>query len=436
MAELYGDIPRFYTALAEWSACMVYFCILKREEMRWKDVGICGIFLVFQSLLLLGTGTLPMVFWIPCMLVAAASMYAFLYTSCTGSPVTAGYCCAQAFLMAEFAASFEWQLHCYLFAAIGYGSIWLQILFLLFVYAVVFLSDWLLQKRLFVKDSNFLISQRELWSAIAIVIAAFAFSNLSFIYHNTPFSARFAADIFNIRTLVDLGGIAILYAFESRICELRAEKELSSINATLKSQYDHYRYYQESVEMINMKYHDLKHQIAGLRAETDGAKRKEWLDSMERELDLYETSQKTGNQVLDTLLAGKRSQCKKHGIEMTCVADGRLLNFMHVTDICTIFGNALDNAIESVIMLPDVEKRLIHLSVSSRKNFLFIQVENYCEQVVKMEGNFPMTTKTDKINHGYGLKSIRYTTEKYGGTVTASLNQNWFELKILIPEKE
>ncbi len=435
MSEMYGDIPRFFTALAEWAACMVYFCILKKKMARWKAVGICSAFLVFQSLFLVGTGALPMVFWIPCMLAAAGFMYLFLYGSCKLSPATAGYCCAQAFLMAEFAASLEWQLHCYLFGAKDCIGGWLQILLLVFVYTVVFLVGWLLQKRLFTRELNFQISGKELWSAVAIVMAAFIFSNLSFAYYDTPFSARFTADIFNIRTLVDLGGIAILYAFQSRICELSAEKELSSINAALKSQYEHYRYYQESFDMINMKYHDLKHQVAGIRAETDSAKRKEWLDSMERELDLYASAQKTGNHVLDTILAGKLLQCWKHSVKMTCVADGSHLNFMHVADICTIFGNALDNAIESVITLPDVEKRLIHVSVSSRRGFLFIQVENYFEHEIKMEDNLPLTTKTDKVNHGFGLKSIRYTAEKYDGTMITSMNKNWFELKVLIPEK-
>ena len=48
--------------------------------------------------------------------------------------------------------------------------------------------------------------------------------------------------------------------------------------------------------------------------------------------------------------------CRKNYIQITCVADGKLLDFIHVTDLCSIFGNALDNAIEHVIMIPEVEK--------------------------------------------------------------------------------
>ena len=126
--------------------------------------------------------------------------------------------------------------------------------------------------------------------------------------------------------------------------------------------------------------------------------------------------------------------CRANNIKITCVADGDVLEFMHVADICTIFGNALDNAIESVSLIDDPEKRLIHLSLSQKKNFVLIQINNYCEGTITMKNGYPVTTKADKRNHGFGLKSIRYTIEKYHGTLTFDLKDNWFELKMLIPQ--
>lgn len=98
--------------------------------------------------------------------------------------------------------------------------------------------------------------------------------------------------------------------------------------------------------MINRKYHDIKHQIAGLRAETDSGRRNVWLNELEQELDLLRDVGHTGNQVLDGILAAKMGYCRKNHIKITCVADGDILKGIHVTDICTIFGNALDNAVE------------------------------------------------------------------------------------------
>ena len=118
------------------------------------------------------------------------------------------------------------------------------------------------------------------------------------------------------------------------------------------------------------------------------------------------------------------------------MVDGKLLDFMHVTDICTIFGNALDNAIENTVLIADPEKRLIHVTVSSQKSFVLISFSNYFEGELNLnDDNLPGTTKLDNVNHGYGLKSIKYAAEKYMGTMGIKTQDNWFELKLLIPKQ-
>ena len=431
MENYYQDIPRLYTAIAEWLACFIYCLVLKRKVSRNKFILISVIALIVQSLFLVFTKDLPLFMWVPCMLMAVFFMFVFMYSVCEDTVNVVGYYCARAFLLAELAASLEWQLACF-FAKINDSQI-LQIIILIVVYAFVYIWAHHMEKSITRGIFQLEINTRELMAAIAIAAAIFAFSNLSFIFSNTPFSAGVAADVFYIRTLVDVAGIMILYVYQSRICELLAEKELSNIHSMLKAQYDKYRNYQTTFDMINVKYHDLKHQIAGLRAEMSDEQRQKWIDDMEQELESYSPELETGNSVLDTLIAGKMMNCRANNIKVTCVADGNILDFMHVADICTIFGNALDNAIESVTLIEDPEKRLIHLSVSPKKNFVIIQINNYCENQIKIKNGYPVTTKADKTSHGFGLKSIRYTVDKYHGTVTFDVNKNWFELKILIP---
>ena len=313
MQEIYQDIPRLYTALVEWLACFMYLLILKRRYSNQITAGISFVALIVQIFFLILTGNLDTIFWLPCMILAVGIMYCYLLLTCKVTPLGAGYCCARAFLLAEFAASLEWQIQTYLFL-VGLDSWWIEGAVLLLIYSFVFGIAYFLEKPMFSKEYLFQLSMKEFISAIGIVILIFAFSNLSFVFTNSPFTGRLKSDIFIIRTVVDLGGIAILYAFQSRISEYIAEKENISIQSMLKSQYDQYRNFQEGMEMVHIKYHDLKHQIAGLRAETDVKKRKEWLDAMERELDLYQGVEPTGNHVLDTILAAKIMQCIRNKI--------------------------------------------------------------------------------------------------------------------------
>lgn len=435
--QLYQDIPRVWTALAEWGACMVYLYLVKYEKHRdvvfWAK---CAGVLAVQVLFLIFTGDLATVFWIPCMAAAVAIMYGFLMWGGELSFLGAGYCCAKAFLLAEFMASLGWQIVAFFQASdrVFLGLPGITAVVMGAIYGVCLWGTVLLERQSLTKDYLKQLTARETLSAAGIAAAIFAFSNLSFVYSSLPFTSGVKPDIFAIRTLVDFGGVAILYGYQSKICGYVKEKELAALNLVLKSQYDQYRNYQDSLDLIHMKYHDLKHQIAGLRAETDEEKRRQWIDAMEEEVSAFETLNKTGNQVLDTILAAKIFHCRKNKIQITCVADGALLGFMHVMDICSIFGNALDNAIEHVTLIPEEEKRLIHMSVTAKRNFVFIKIENYCEdEIVRNENQFITTTKADKKNHGYGLRSIRTCVEKYGGSVDFGQKNNWFELNILLP---
>lgn len=103
----YQDIPRYYTALAEWLGCML-FCFLYGRKLQKKHfVILAAAALVVQILWLILTEGAPTFLWIPCMVIAAGIMYLFLLTVINVSRAMVLYCCMKAFLIAEFMASLE-----------------------------------------------------------------------------------------------------------------------------------------------------------------------------------------------------------------------------------------------------------------------------------------------------------------------------------------
>lgn len=241
--------------------------------------------------------------------------------------------------------------------------------------------------------------------------------------------------IYKTRTHVDFAGVILLFAHHLQRSVLHIRREYDSIQGVLQNQYMQYCQSKETIDLINRKYHDLKHQITLLRTEPDYARRKEYLDEMEWGIRNYEAQYKTGNSVLDTVLTGKSLLCMEKEIQFTCVADGNLLAQMDAMDICTIFGNVLDNAIECEMNIAEKEKRIIHLALFSRKEFMVIRAENYFEGKLDFKEGIPVTTKKNADYHGYGIKSIRYTAEKYGGSLSIRTHENWFEMDILIPQR-
>ena len=154
---------------------------------------------------------------------------------------------------------------------------------------------------------------------------------------------------------------------------------------------------------------------------------------MEREIRVYETQNKTGNQILDAVLTNKAMICQNKEIELKFIVDGGALSFMEDMDVSALFGNMLDNAIESAEKQREKQKCLIWLYVTKEKQFVRIRTENYCDEKIQFKNGMPVTTKKDRRLHGYGMKSIKSTVEKYHGSVVAAQENNWFELKILLP---
>lgn len=336
--------------------------------------------------------------------------------------------------MGEFISSLAWQIYDYSIIYLNINrSELILIVFLLIFYTMLYLIVVYFVSRKESSNEELQINKQQLSVVIIIAIVVFFMANLSYVFKNTPFSSQFTREIFIIRTLVDLGGLAFLFAYHIQLKELEMKFEVDSLQNMLHMQYENYQKSLSSIEMVNQKYHDLKHHIAVLKSEVCNEDRYEYLEKMENEIKIYEAQNKTGNKVLDTILSSKSYYCQSNGITLTCVADGERLDFIDVMDISVLFGNALDNAIESVKKINDIEKRLIHFSINKRKNFLRIRVENYYEGNIIFENGLPITTKKNTGFHGYGLKGIKSITKKYSGSVTIKAKDNWFELRILIP---
>ncbi len=129
----------------------------------------------------------------------------------------------------------------------------------------------------------------------------------------------------------------------------------------------------------------------------------------------------------------KNLRCRKNGIKFTCMADGAALDFIAPSDLYSLLGNAIDNAIESVERESE-ENRMITLKTERRGELLSIHLENYSSVEPRFKNGLPLTTKGDKAHHGFGTQSMRYIAEKYGGTLKMSYDDKYFILDVLFTE--
>lgn len=257
------NIPRLYTALAEVLAVLLYARHLPRRFHRQTAVTV--VWALVLGIFLHKTGYVPLAWWVPCMLCAVLLLYGYLWGSRAVNWLEALYITARAFLLAEFAASAEWQLHCWLFPyRSGFDPLALALLAAVYgaVYGLMF---WLERSRP-LPEKHLDISNKAALAAFVMAGTVFVVSNLLFLGESPA-----TMNVFCIRTLVDFCGVLILTLQHEQLRESALHQELSAMDNVLHRQYEQYKRSKEGIELINSRYHELKVQIADIRAQRDRA---------------------------------------------------------------------------------------------------------------------------------------------------------------------
>ena len=244
-------------------------------------------------------------------------------------------------------------------------------------------------------------------------------------------------DLAWIHSIYTLIFIIVLMISEIRSStQLRLQEDIQTrekIWALNKAQYEMSK---ENIALINRKSHDLKRQIAALRTVGSPEEQHAAIAEIEQAVQIYENTFHTGSKALDTVLTREALICGQNHIELSVVADGKLLSFIRSVDLYTMLSNILDNAIEANLRIEEESKRSIHLSVHEKKGLILLQCENPYAGSVMMKDGLPETSKADRENHGIGTRSILSTAAQYGGTVRINTQQNMYVLRIIFPSQD
>lgn len=234
-----------------------------------------------------------------------------------------------------------------------------------------------------------------------------------------------------VRCTLMICSACILVLYVKMLQVRSAMNELDVMVKLNQSEHEHFIKLKQDMDLISVKCHDIKHFIASA-----GARQGIDLSELSEAVKIYDTTVKTGNDVIDTLIAERSLYCNAHGITLTVLADASGLDFISVTDMCALFGNLVENAVEAAEKAEE-GNRIINLNIRPVAGQVFICVENTFSGDIKFKGGFPQTSKTGEEGyHGFGLKSIKMTAEKYGGVFSCKVENGLFRVSILFPAAE
>lgn len=279
-------------------------------------------------------------------------------------------------------------------------------------------------------------------AAVICAETAFAATGISDILSEVNILSFFSFERFFIRYLnLDIFGMTvsrlpvfIVFAAVVFIAmAIAAVRSISQHTAQLTRKAE-----QEYYDEINRRYlesrkirHDINNHLLAINAliETGNIEQaKRYITEVHEQTNLAAMPVKTGRDVLDALLFKKTEQAAEKGaaivFEVSCpLQDCSISDY----DLCTIFGNILDNALEAV---NSGDK--ISIDIGKQHDMLYISCENPFEGELKRRGDKILTTKKDFTSHGFGLMRIKDTAKRCGGDVNITAEDGIFRIEVLI----
>ena len=230
----------------------------------------------------------------------------------------------------------------------------------------------------------------------------------------------FLAVVFSILTLFALFRIAW------------QRTEIDRLETLAVDRYDHLMLREEEGEELRQLMHDLRNHLLCIQETDDPMARQEHFTQLESHLTELRHTRFTGNPTIDALLNQKRREAQRLGIDYHVAPLAVSPVFMNSMDICALWGNAIDNAIESCQREEDAEG-FIDIKMGRVGGYLSVVVVNTCGKApVKRERGF-VSAKRSGDDQGVGVASMIHIVEKYEGMLDFSWADGEFTTTILIP---
>lgn len=186
--------------------------------------------------------------------------------------------------------------------------------------------------------------------------------------------------------------------------------------------------------------HDLKNHVlalAGLWEDKEWEKLGDYLKKMENSAELGVCEEATGNRVVDVLLYQKRKTAEEKQIIWESSVQIPKACGISEFDLCVLFGNILDNAVEACgrsAGREQGEKPSIHVRAGTVKKCFLLEATNSVD-TAKQAKNRPAGTGNPQ-GHGIGLLNVSDVVHKYNGVMNVEMQNGIFAISVLIPLEE
>lgn len=222
--------------------------------------------------------------------------------------------------------------------------------------------------------------------------------------------------------------VILVFAIKSRI-----EKR---VGLQLKHQVErHYEEVKSIYKTMRGWRHDYHNHIQTMKAHialNQHTELSKYLNDLDEDLERVDTRIKTGNIMVDAILNSKVTLAGSHKIDVNVKAQADEKISISDIDLCVIIGNLIDNAIDSCLLIENIDERFIRVYLGKLKGQLYISVSNATSQSVRNNSNV-FVSKKGGVMHGHGLRRVDNAVKKYQGYLNRQNEPGVFATEILLP---
>lgn len=228
-----------------------------------------------------------------------------------------------------------------------------------------------------------------------------------------------------------------MYQIIQRVAQMRTDLALQTehtrqLDSRLSAQKDFYEARLAHEDALRSLRHDMAghlNTLAILLGDNKTAEAKKYLNGLAE----YQKEQAAEifckNPYMNAVLQNYAAKCRKRHIELTCnigIGDEEL----PATELCLILNNALENAVEGSLTIPESE-RIIKVQAAVRQNQFLLRVSNRFDGRLTTADGLPVSTK-EGYGHGYGLSNIRQAAGRRGGQMEYRVQDGYFVLDVTL----
>lgn len=213
------------------------------------------------------------------------------------------------------------------------------------------------------------------------------------------------------------------------------QKNIDVLNKQLQYKLKYYKSEKKREDEIKRYMHDRNNHMRIIMALVEKGENQRAIDYMSKLTDTYKNIQNNSiskNKVIDSIISNLIEECKQKNIKLNL--DIKLPEEIRITDIdlCIIFSNLIDNAVEACEKLNNSSQKFINLKSNISGSYMYMSIENCYDGQISKNGVKFITWKKNKNFHGVGLENVRITVNKYKGMLKYDYNESVFKVSVLL----